>query len=237
MPVYYPAASGGSGAPTDAQYVTGAAVAGLSAELIYPAMVGNPDLLPSSPNADDEEFDSALSGSWAWLNQGTAAQTISGSNLIIADSPVASTVRLLYKTYTAGNFIFTTKYTINGLWGDYVEGGLALSDGTKITYFGPSLNGGTVLSLMVVNWATTSSFDSTALYNTSMAWPMTMYLQIEDNGTNLYFRWSTTGLPGTFIQVYTRGRTTFQTATKIGYGWRVTNTRPFAATADFLRRT
>jgi len=229
-------ATGGSGAPTTAKYVTGAADAGLSAELVFPAMVDHPQLVPASPHADDEEFDSALSGSWAWINQTSAVQTIAGSHLIINDTPVISSqVRALTKDYTAGNFVFTTKYDLTAKWADYIEGGMALSDGTKITIFGPSYNGG--LRFIVADWTNSSTFSATAYLGNQYAVAPSVYLRIQDDGTNHLFSVSQSGLPGSFVLLLSRSRTSFQTATKIGFGWRVTSGVPFCATADFLRRT
>jgi hypothetical protein len=46
---------GGSGAPTTAQYFTAAADASLSAEIVIPGLAV-PDRVPTSPDADDDEF-------------------------------------------------------------------------------------------------------------------------------------------------------------------------------------
>jgi hypothetical protein len=49
----------------DAEYVCTAASAGLSAEVVIPGLAGSPDKVPSSPSAQDDEFDSSsLNAKW-----------------------------------------------------------------------------------------------------------------------------------------------------------------------------
>ena len=230
-------AAGGSGAPTGAKYVTGASDAGLSAELIIPAFVDHPDIVPASPHADDEEFDSALSGSWAWTNQGTAAQTIAGSHLIIANTPaVSTTVIAMTKTFTAGNYIFTAKIrsTIK-LINTYAELGFVLTDGTKFTNYAWALFNGSP-AYAVMDWTNSTSFSATAFNGLAEDGPCD-YFRLQDDGTNILFSVSKTGLPGTFVLLYSRTRTSFLTATKIGFGGRVGSGAPYSIAVDFLRRT
>lgn len=225
---------GGGGAPTTANYIVGASDGTLSAETVIPALASHPDALPSSPHADDEEFDSALSGSWSWANQGTAVQSIAGSHLLLADSPsVNGELRVLTKAMS-GSYTFTAKISMTAKWGQYIHGGLTISDGTKYTHLGPATLGGAV-QLCVINFDTTTAFNSTA-YQGELSNPV-IYAQIQDDATDVIFRYSNSGLPGSFVEVYRRGRTSFLTATRIGFSMRTTNGLPFCLCADWLRRT
>jgi hypothetical protein len=70
--VYTPPAGGSGGAPTDSLYVLGAADSDLPDAVVISDLQSDPDRLPASPQAEDDEFNLATLDS-KWMRSGTYA--------------------------------------------------------------------------------------------------------------------------------------------------------------------
>jgi len=133
----------GTGAPTDAKYVTVAAHASLSAEVIR-QQLGNffAETYPASPNSMDDEFDdtSGMSGPingldarWTWRNQGAAAIAWTMAGWVDMTMPASATenIRIIEQTLPAGDWGFEAKISLEGQRTNASSAGIALIDATN----------------------------------------------------------------------------------------------------------
>lgn len=220
--------------------VQSAASKQVSAEELIPG----PDLPPAAADALDDEFDDSetLPGGgialWAWRNQGSASASISKSRCILLAPAVAGdNVRCLEQTAPANPWIFTCKFTpefmgypTNGMVGMFV---LETATG-KLVFLGLIFTGSTP-SICVVNFTTVTAFSSvvTSAVRDIGSW----YVQIEDNGTNLIYRFSKDGV--VFTQLYSANRTVFLggSADRIGIcATSEQNVHPITGSFDWFRR-
>lgn len=116
-----PDGAAGSGAPTGAQYIVGAADATLSAEKVKAALYANydPDEYPSSGLTLSDEFDdSSLDGAWSWDTAPSATVSESafpGFLHIDGGTDATPNTRHLTRSFTPGAAAFTVvaKVSIN----------------------------------------------------------------------------------------------------------------------------
>lgn len=88
------------------------------------------------------------------------------------------------------------------------------TDGTKLVTFGVDLNGGTPRA-SVFHWTNPTTFS--ALVSSITAGPqLDIMLRVVDDGANYNFYLSANG--NNWTQVYSEARTTFLTATRVGFG-------------------
>lgn len=129
-------AAGGSGAPTTAKYLTTAADAGLSAEIVIPGLAGSPDKLPTSPSAGDDEFDTTdttdpMTG-WTTLGilDGLNINSHTLSHLYLKKAANANTrVDGIYKAATVP-FTITAKVSAHTVRADYSRAGIFIGAAT-----------------------------------------------------------------------------------------------------------
>lgn len=147
---------------------------------------------------------------WAWANQGTSTldQTY-GPAIVTSQVNGGQTLRVLHTPAPA------TPYTLTALVErgvpehfNYLGCGIGFRENSsgKYLFYGPSESDGT-FSFEVMRWASTTSYTS-AYKNSgvSMGILPRYWLQIQDDGTNLNFKISFSGLPGTWHQFYTNLR-------------------------------
>ncbi len=80
-------ASGGSGAPTDAKYITSAANGSLSAEIVIPGMAGSPDVAGAAGAGTSREFESGdTAPTWSSAPNATDVGTTAASHLYVKNN-------------------------------------------------------------------------------------------------------------------------------------------------------
>lgn len=200
----------------------------------------NPDTVPGSANAMDDEFANSAtlpgggSALWTWVNQGSSTISINNSKLSVVTPFVnAQNTRGLVQNIPSAPWEFVTKMGINGPNSvSHQIIGLLLYDGTKVKTYGFGFS--TTLRLRVDNWTNTGSFSS-APYTFDIPWT-TNYIKIADDNTNWIFSTSQDG-----VNYYTRfseTRNTFLTPTKVGLMWYYEQSAGSNYhTADYFRRT
>ncbi len=133
---------GGGGAPTTAKYVTTAADATLSAELVLTQLTNKlADSYPASPTAYDDEFDdttgnsgtgNGLNARWAWHDQGSTAINYPDQGFArIYHTGSPTQWAWIGQTVPAGDWTFETKLAL-------VSGGLTsiiCKNGTAGTHY------------------------------------------------------------------------------------------------------
>lgn len=200
-----------------------------------------PDWPPASPTAYDDEFTGgSLSGIWSWQNQGSATVTLGSSYGMLYLPPASGdNQRGIFQTsLPATPWAFTAKLSMGITYANYALAGMALSDGTKIVTFGFGTNGSSGL-VVATQTSLTSGFSFVA-GPFSAPVPAIVYLQILNDGTNLTYSISPSGVPGSFIAIYVAGRTAFFSSgpTKIGLSGESNNsTWPIYLGCDWFRRT
>ena len=176
---------------------------------------------------------------WTWDNQGSS--TISFTNgpatMVAAAASGVDQMRVQYRTAPSTPYTITTRLTGDlsggGMWGTVTNRragyGVAFSDSTGkyiifYTLFEPmsgfNYSGGTF------KWTSaTSGFISAynglgdTPNNASLVQRQYQFMQISDDGTNLTFRFSTTGQPGTWDQFDQRPRTDYLTSGPTRVAW------------------
>ncbi len=182
-------AVGGGGAPSSAKYIVTEASAGLSAEIVIPSFAGHPDIVPASPHAKDDEFNTAsLDGKWSWLNQGSSAVAFNDPSGWATITPQTSTSwRGVTQAVPSGNWTVTAKLSAgfghlqDGYAGIWIHGG---TDGTgDVWCIGKDGAPGTVITRceQIAGY----SFSGTRS-NTNATWCVNAaYLRVTWDGTNL----------------------------------------------------
>ena len=153
---------------------------------------------------------------WSTNSMGTSsvAASLDGYLMTQVGTGSGTQLRAHYRTlsptsnYTATFYIDWTGFAVAN-WNT----GLLLSDGTKFILFG--INGSAIWigeynSSTSYNSAPFSSTTAYGLYGDAKWW------RIVDDSTNLYFQVSLNGID--FVTLYQMGRTSFLTATQIGWG-------------------
>lgn len=209
-----------------------------------PAISTTPDWPPASPGSLDDEFTSgSLGGSWTWVNQGSATASVNNSHVHLR-IPAASgdNERGIFQTLPSPTWEVTAKVSVIGIPANFMLGGLALYDGTKIMIFGYGMNTGAssdVGLVVTTQTSVTSSFTFVAGPNFKTIAPF-VYLRIKDDNTNLTFSFSFTGADNSFKQYYQAGRTAFfgSGPTKVGLAGESNNaSNDLVIGSDWFRRT
>jgi hypothetical protein len=164
-----------------------------------------PDTHPSSPDAMDDEFEAgALDAIWSWRNQGTSTVAFSQGAIRLSPQLVAGlNNRCLEQPLPGGNWRFRAK--LSGVWGAVAGsyGGLHLTEsvsGKQVMFFFQN----SLFRVGNANSVTSYNGDVATGYTTAIdgGFEDWIYFEIEYDGTNLIFRFSNSGLDGTFRQLY-----------------------------------
>lgn len=196
-------------------------VTNTSGPALVPATNLTQDTHPISPTSYDEEFESG--DNLVWVNQGLATATIvDGCLVLLGPASLTTNHRVLKKTAPSGTWKFRAKIMdfIAATANDFSIGGLWVrNSGTgKITTLHKAFNGGGY-KLEAINWTDINTFSAglagptdifTAALGRSSHAPL--YLEIENNGTTIFLRYSDSGVDGTYLDFTSQTLVTFMTA-------------------------
>jgi hypothetical protein len=198
--------SGGGGAPTTSNYFLKTSDGSLSNATVNLSL-NNYDVIPTSPHADDDEFDAgSLAGAWTQTTSGTITNVFEKSRLIFIPSTTGAGTNIT-KARTAGNHTWTAKFHLmfgaenDTTIGNYQSMNLGLKDsvGNKtILYvwgFSHPFYSASNIPYMAVEYYNAGVYSSTPA---SATWPLVpvgvCYLQMQDDGSNFKFRYSYDGM-------------------------------------------
>lgn len=205
------------------------------------------DVPPSSPDAMDDEFNDNNfdTTKWTWLNQGTA--TISeaaadyGHATLTDPSGAGANLRALEQTLPATPWRFRAKVALFtnrtnvGTAGLYIRSSVS----SRIYTFNPIYESGEKIYVQRYTNASTFSATQTTLTLGQVVTPY-IYLDIENDGTTLFFRYSFSGHPKTFNLLYSEAQTTWFTGgnlpNRIGFFANSHNSAPVGLVLDWFRR-
>ena len=195
----------------------------------------SPDEIPATPNTCDDEFEEAsldttgvrFSGATAWTwyqQQNTTFTQTQGSGVMLGSIADSDSV-LHYIGQPAPSTPWTLRARV--AWGG-VNPDNARASGIVIHNTGNgrySIIGPGFINASKVD--VTEGVEGTGIPNSRGEIVSTRadiclfrYVELENDGTNLYFRYSGTGVDGTFIQLFTRSIAGFMGAvTNIGLGF------------------
>lgn len=187
-----------------------------------------PDSHPGSVNVEDDEFEggsldttgtrTAGATAWAWSNQGSSTVNLkSGSLVLIAQADGFS--HFIWQTapsptwrYRLRAAVFAPLSTVGSLGGFVIYG----SGSTKNYIFGTDIHDG---NIRIHRFTGVGTYDSSpyASLPFGMVPGIPVYLEVENDGTTLYFRASATGIDGTFATLFSQTLAAWVTAvTNIG---------------------
>jgi hypothetical protein len=218
-----------------------------------------PDTHPAIATANDDEFEAGSSidttgarasgaTAWTWLNQLAASTVVTSGSLVFttdASSASAPNINAVIQPVAGSTFTYNAKYS--GVAVGSGASGLLFrnSANSHLLIFGLVTSGSTpVLFVARCTSATTSStveLSTGTIPNLpNKASTIYVYLQIRYDGTNLLYSISPTGVPGTYVQVYTETAAVFLSAapTHVGiFGESLSIGTPGIFTMDWFRKT
>jgi hypothetical protein len=192
-------------------------------------LLNQPEVQPGTPNALNDEFDDGpgMSGAvnglvgWTWRNQGSSTATFANGCILVtcpANGAATNVLRGIERT-VSGAFNIRAKISSFNPDADFSETGLWVIDNANgdIITWGSTRSAGD--SLAVNRWTNVTTFAAnpftvTTPYATLQSWH---WLEIESDATTLFFRFSLTGIPGTFRTLHSETLATFiGTVTRVG---------------------
>jgi hypothetical protein len=182
-------------APASSESTLGANVTYLNANV-------TPDSHPASPTARDDEFEQTSLGSqWTWVNQGAAVATLKDGSIIF--SGVADGSNHAIEEPISGPFTITAKVSIGASTiGSGTGIGLSLGNSsTGALYVFLFDSGGGPFACYAFSNPTTYSaaqFSTEGLSVGTINLGAWVYLRVVNDGTNLNFSASLTGMEGSF---------------------------------------
>lgn len=187
----------------------------IEAFLIQAAGAGGnitPDTHPASPNAIDLEFESAADlSALTWRNQGGAAVSVANGCLVLI-APTSGSANLRIQEFNApsGAWKIRAKVAASQTQSNFTRIGFGVlrSSNQKTLSIESSFN---TTAKIEVNWWDLTAFGGTI--NTGFVFPGDqygwIYFEVEWDGTTNYtFRYSKTGVEGTFITMQVRAAAT-----------------------------
>ena len=182
----------------------------------------------------------SLSASGNWVNQASASVAVANGIPQITDTANENSIHGFFITAPS------TPYTITALLsfsmaatsgsGNYPNCGIGFSDGTKfelLAIYPGTLQVLGVPFVVMDKWTNSTTYGSALATAAVAAIAPMLWLRIKDDGTNRLFSVSTDGVNWT--QVGTEGRTTYLTATKVG--WFIRTQGPGPQVASLLAWT
>lgn len=214
--------------------------------------VQGPDKAPASPATADDEFTGAsldtagtrFSGAtaWAWRNQGGATAALTAGHLVLtAPGNGSDSFRVVEQVLPSAPWTFQMKLASLGVSeSNDFQAGLVLlnnSSGKAITFTKTWASGP---ALSVSRFTSVTSFSATNTETDifgSRDFYQPLYLEIENDGTDLTMRYSDSGLDGTWKTFATEALSTFiSSVDRIGIVANSTNSNPVATVVDWFRR-
>lgn len=163
----------------------------------WPGLESHPDRPPTTPNAMDDEFDGvSLDAKWTVYNPAsiTAPTTAFGSSWFTTIFPVVQVRGYGYtQPAPAGNWRVRAKLAFDGVTGPYFSIGL----GARRAVSGKAYVGGAMfhttqpMLAIIVRYTEPNTYNSE--FDGYQTKTMVFYLEMEYDGTNLIWRYSTTG--------------------------------------------
>jgi hypothetical protein len=177
-----------------------------------------------------------LVSSLTWGNQGGATGVSTGELVMTAPTSSGDNLRCLFKSsYPTTPYTFTVGVQTNWPSANYFTSGIIVSDGTKYVVCGPIFSG--TWQCWVGNYSSVTTNVGIAGIVGVTGWGNTMYLTVNDTGTNLTYWVSTNPYDLQRIQIYSASRTAYLgTPTKVGVFLDVNNTS-YGAAAQFFHWT
>lgn len=214
-----------------------------SGKLVQNAGIVTPDWIPQVPNVMDDEFEgNALDAKWSWFNQGAAGVTLDKSAAILSLATEATgTWRGVQQTLPVGNWKFQFKLanSVNANNSQTFGCGIFENSTRKSIYKMRSYTGSTFQ--WAVNYYTNDTtygstpWSSTTLIPSGWPWRQWLWVNIEYDGTNYIFSFSSDGI--TFVTVATLAKASYFTADRIGFAIRNGNSgSTFTGLCDYFRR-
>lgn len=161
-----------------------------------------PDTHPESADDLDDEFEETgvLDPKWVWFNQGTANETIAQGAAQLVSTTGADNLNLLAQTAPATPWRVRAK-VFAFMQSNFAHGGLTVynSGNSRAITFDVQWNSSNTLG--VFRYTNLATFATSVVSAIPMpgAGGVPIYLEIENNGTNLLFRYSLTGYDGQFV--------------------------------------
>ncbi len=180
-----------------------------------------------SPAPGQAPVTAPVDSQFSWVNQGTSTVTVNADNSIFMKilGAAGTSYKLRVKTVTAP-YTVTAGFRWAGPVTDFHQFGLVLYDGTKFTsYFIACVSTitATLPLFMSQDFANVTTFTSNNLVSatnkTCISSPI--WLRIADDNTNKIFSYSPDGY--NFMTLFSETRTTFLTATHVGFGGETEN--------------
>lgn len=214
-----------------------------------PGLAAHPDRLPSSPNADDEEYDAAVDGSWALFGSGSPTQDITTPSHLHLTAPASGSVLLrgYRRAIPSMPFTVTTKisaHTLDNTQNHAPFVGLALSEAATGKSFHLVLNlagSGNNVSIKTQYWSDLTGSTITELHESprtaGLALLRPVYLRlVVTNATTVRAYFSYDGL--LFVPTYTATENPGFTFDKVGYAmYAATLSQSLELMSDWLRFT
>ncbi|MEI7578635.1 MAG: hypothetical protein WCJ58_01190 [bacterium] len=177
----------------------------------------NPDTPPSSPNALDDEFDAAgLDAKWTWINQNGATATLSQSQLLISKSVTGGDQDMSITQDVTFPSTITAKIAVVGDATYYHWGGIVLRESSTGKLEDIVLmsrdNGWFYIWYRRMTNSTTFNADVTnigAYVANSQTLPI--YLRATVTNTQIIYEWSSLGIDGSWVTLFTENKNTFFT--------------------------
>lgn len=187
-----------------------------------------PDTHPSSPTAWDDEFEYGSSidttgarrsgaNAWSWVNQNSATAAVGRGNVLLSAPQNGGQFSYAAQAPPSGTWKFRAKISVPAYLTNAPYAGLLLynsANGHNVffgTIYNTFITGGAPGLIVAVStsWpsgggATTHAPPSTSYISSATARDLSRYsyLEIEYDGTTLYYRVSPSGVDGSFSQVY-----------------------------------
>ncbi|HEY3658276.1 MAG TPA: hypothetical protein VGL34_25175 [Steroidobacteraceae bacterium] len=208
---------------TEINFSSGALVSdlggGVAEVYIDPTSGGNsanvtPDTHPSSPDALNDEFETlSLDAAWTWLNQGSVTATLADGSLILTGT-TDGLIHAITKAAPATPYTVGCKASLSASTAGSGTGiGLLVrnsSSGKLYCYLLDTANG--PFACYAFDNPTTFNatlFNSTAFPIGTVNTTQWIHMEIENDGTNLKFKASMTGVAGSYQQIGTVALATF----------------------------
>jgi hypothetical protein len=234
--------AGGGGAPTTSEYLVGVSDGGLSAEKVKAALYRNydPNEYPASPNAENNEFDTALTG-WAFTSATNLAADVTTypGRLLIQASGTTSGAQAYRESYAPGSgngFTVAAQITLGmpGNLGSNIAwqcGLVVLDSSDAVIYYIILLNDASTDNILTTRISATTA----GLKTLQLAFGIPVYFAIDRATTsNVYRSWFS--FDGITWNLYDTSAAIATTVAKIGFRINSGVTGSVWLTSDWFRR-
>jgi hypothetical protein len=232
-----------------AEYIIGATDSNLTNALVWPTLYKSIDAPPASELTPSDEFDEAsLSGSWTWLNQGSATATVANGYLLLAADTTSANERIIYQAAPSTPWTIVMKSRFMRGMGSSGSGnveqwaGIILEDSISGKFVGINWrnDSGGGLGLQVAEQSSVTSTGYSQVYNSgTLTTAEPGCYKVQDDGTNLNFSYSLDC--NGFVKFYSQGRTAYLTNGANRVGIDIDNfggaASPGVLSVDYFRRT